>query len=304
MTVAFGNRSAFMGGGRFILGAALAALLAGCGGDKDKAPAGQVVATVNGEEITRTALTAEMAAMGIPPDQRADSEDRVLQQMIDRKVIAQAAKTAKMDQAPAFVVMRARANEALLAQSYVDRLVGENRTQPSQAEIAAYLAERPWIGRDRAILTIDQLRFPSNGDAQAQALVKRAPTLEGLAGVLAGANIKVQRGQSRLDTGMVPDQIMQQIGRLKPSEPLIMFGQGQANAIAVASREPQPSSESAARDLARNRIIAARAAKMMEDRRASLRAAAKIELADAKADAQATNAPQPARENTENRAKF
>lgn len=309
MAISTMNRSALLRRGRFLMCAASLALLAGCGGGGggSKTPSGQVVANVNGDEITRTALTAEMVALGIPPDQRAGVQDRVLQQMVDRKLMAQAARTQKLDQSPGFVVLRARTEEGLLAQSYIDRLVGENRAQPSQAEIAAYLAERPWVGRDRAILTVDQIRFQSNGDANAQALVKRAPTMDGLVRELTAAKIKINRGQTRIDTGIVPDEIMSKIATLGPAEPLIVFNNGEANAISVASREAQPSTEAVARDLARNRIIATRSAKMMEDRRASLRAAAKIELAeDAPAAPAATKAgqAQPARPDSEGRAKF
>ena len=82
-------------------GAALLACIAlsGCGMiGGDKAPKGQVVATVNGEEITVTELNRELAgAAPANPAERKAAEQAALESIITRKLVAQASKDQNLD---------------------------------------------------------------------------------------------------------------------------------------------------------------------------------------------------------------
>ena len=64
---------------------AVAIVLHGC----DKEPTGQVVAVVNGEEITQQELNAEIAELPNPPagDKKA-VQRQMLQQIINRRLMA------------------------------------------------------------------------------------------------------------------------------------------------------------------------------------------------------------------------
>ena len=73
-----------------------------------KAPAGQVVATVDGEEITARELRAELQGMSFPsPQARKSAEQAALQSIIDRKLLAKAAEEAKLDETPDFALQKA-----------------------------------------------------------------------------------------------------------------------------------------------------------------------------------------------------
>ena len=77
---------------KFGIGAACfigAVLLGGC----QKEATGQVAAVVNGEEITLQEINAELAQLQVPEGvDRAQVQQAALQRIVDRRLLAQAAK--------------------------------------------------------------------------------------------------------------------------------------------------------------------------------------------------------------------
>ncbi len=112
-------------------------LLAGCSGD---APTGQVVARVDGSEVTRRELMAELQA-GQESDvaQQAAALDRV----IDRKLLVAAAKDALVDRTPTVQIAQRHAAEAVLAQAYLAQ-VDAGVNVPDDGSVARYRADHPW----------------------------------------------------------------------------------------------------------------------------------------------------------------
>ena len=95
---------------------------------KNKAPTGQVVATVDGDEITMRELRAELAGMTFPDaNARKAAEQAALQSIINRKLVAKAALEAELDKTPDFALQKERANELLLAQALQKKIVDEAR---------------------------------------------------------------------------------------------------------------------------------------------------------------------------------
>ncbi len=76
-----------------LLGLSLLAMTAACNKIGAKAPTGQVVATVNGTDITVRELNAELAQTQAPPDTpRKTVESVVLARVIERRMLADAAR--------------------------------------------------------------------------------------------------------------------------------------------------------------------------------------------------------------------
>ncbi|RYG21200.1 MAG: hypothetical protein EON93_26150, partial [Burkholderiales bacterium] len=89
-------------------------LLAGC----QKTPKGQIVAIVNGEEISTHQITAEMADIPIPANAVIDPKklrNEVLQGIIDRQMEVEAARERGLHKTPEFVALKKRNEEELLA---------------------------------------------------------------------------------------------------------------------------------------------------------------------------------------------
>ena len=119
----------------------VAALLAttGCG----KKATGQVVAVVNGEEITLDELNSELNGVNLPPN--ADKKlamRQLLQQVIDRRLLAQSAKEQGLDKDPTFITQQRRMTEDLLVSMYAKKSA-DTIPVPTASEIDKYIASHP-----------------------------------------------------------------------------------------------------------------------------------------------------------------
>lgn len=209
-----------------LISAAFAALaLAGCG-KSDKPPEGQVVATVDGTEITVHDLRAEIQQI---PNAGGDAprklvESVALANIIDRKMLAAEAGKRNLDKTPDYLLARARAEEALLVQALQTDI--QKQIKPISREIAQkYVAEHPQMFGNRKIFKLDQIQFlrPANldelplGDANSMAEVEK---------VLQDANIDYRRAPQQVDTLVANPQLTSEVIRLSGStEPFLYVDQ-------------------------------------------------------------------------------
>lgn len=260
---------------RFWLLAAVSALsLTGC---HKGTPSGQVVARVNGEEITQTELTAELAMAGVPPVARDKAGPAMVQRLVDRKLLAQAAKNHGIDKDPTFIILRQRGDEMLLVQRYLQRQSQTANQPPGDDEVQDYLRSHPAVSDQRQQLSLDQVQFPApTDDAEVKALQKVA-TVDELLSVLRGRGIQFKRNASQADTATLPDNMLASINRLKPGEPLVILGGPVITAVAVTGRQPVPVNAAQANAIAKQRMIAEQINKRLQQEGIALRQAADIQ---------------------------
>ncbi len=120
----------------FMAGDALA------GGKKVESGQTQVVAKVNGREITHNEVRVEMARLSlIPTDPNA--ERIAMQAIVDRTVAAEAARSAKIDRRPDALWRMEAAKEQALADLYMG-LVAQP-VEPTQSEIQDFMLANPTL---------------------------------------------------------------------------------------------------------------------------------------------------------------
>lgn len=278
------------GMGRKPLGAAglaAALLVVGC---HQGVPEGQVVARVNGDEITQTELNAEMAAAGVPADQRTKAMPAVLQRVIERKLLAQAADKSGLNKDPEYVVQRQRADELLLAQRYVQQMT-QKLQPPTSDQIDEYLRAHPAIAQDRQLLTLDQVRFPTPTDAKEVQALQGAETMDQLIDVLHARNVQFRRDMVRADTATLPDSLLASIDKLKPGEPVVIIGGPALTAAVVTARQPIPTSSEQATAIAKRRMAIESMDNRLKQENAALRQAAKVDYAKGMAPPATTGTP-------------
>ena len=109
------------------LGAAAAFVgLAACHGAAQReggAPVGQVIAVVDGQEITVRNLEAELGGLApADPKARAAAQQAALQAIVSRIILADAARAQGLDKTPEFALRKQAAIDALLAQSLASKI--------------------------------------------------------------------------------------------------------------------------------------------------------------------------------------
>ena len=259
---------------KLVLAVGIALMTSAC----TKKAEGQTVAIVNGEEITAAELNAELSNSKIPEGADKDqARSRLLQTMIDRRLLAQQAKTDGIDKSPEFLNRQRRATEDLLINMFASRQIDAAKL-PANSEIEKFQATRPWIFSQREQWNLDQLRFEMPTDAATRAKLDGAKTMEEVTKVLTDANIAFTRQKNKLDTAVIPQNLYGQLAAAaRASEPFIIPIGNQAVASTIVSREPAPITGEQARPIAVAAMRREQASQLMQNRLKSIRDAAKIE---------------------------
>ncbi len=253
----------------------VAALLvtSGCG----KKATGQVVAVVNGDEITLDELNAELNSVNLPPS--ADKKlamRQLLQQVVDRRLLAQTAKEQGLDRDPAYVTQQRRMNEDLLVRMYAKKSA-DAIPVPTAAEIDKYIAEHPLVFGSRTRYKLDQIRFEMPADPSKLKSLESDHSMDAIMARLTSMGIKFQRGSSALDSGSVAPAALKQVTSLPPGEPFITPAGRQIAVSVITGTEPLPVPEAQVRPLAVQALRNEALTKIGESRLKEARAKGKIE---------------------------
>ena len=257
---------------KIVLAVGLALMASAC----DKKAEGQTVAIVNGEEITAAELNAELANANVRQGaDRDQARARVLQAMIDRRLLAQQAKTDGLDKSPEYLNRQRRTNEELLIRMLASRQI-DTAQLPSNSEIQRFQASHPWMFDKREQWALEQVRFAMPTDAAVRAKIDAAKSLDEITKILTDSGIAFTRQKNRLDTAIIPQNLYGQLAG-SGSEPFVIPVGNQAVASVITAREPAPIAGEQAKPIAVAAMRREQAAKLMQNRLTSIRQAAKIE---------------------------
>ncbi|MGN6590788.1 MAG: EpsD family peptidyl-prolyl cis-trans isomerase [Sphingomicrobium sp.] len=256
---------------RIVVVIGLAFLATAC----QKKASGQSVAVVNNEEITSSDLNAELASENATSANSPQARQIALQNLINRRLLAQQAHSDGLDKSPDFLNQQRRANEDLLIKMLITRQVNTSQV-PTAEEISQFEAGHPGMFAKRETWTLQQLVFPLSKDATLAAKLKTADTLQAVSQALSAAGVQFTTGTRKIDTAVLPPSIYTQLSTLKTGEPFIVPGSDQEVASVITARESNPLSPDQARAAALNAIRAQQIQKVVDDRVKSLKAKAKI----------------------------
>lgn len=230
------------------LGGAL--LLSACGSK----PTGQVAAKVDGDEITTTELNAELQGVQVPKGADTKALQRqALQRVIDRKLLANAARADNLDQSPEFIIRRQQGEEALLAQLLTQK-IARGLKAPTAADADKFMRDHPTMFADRTILLVDQIRFPTPQNDGFVKQIGAAHSMNDVIAVLDRLGIKYQRGNAQIDTAQLPPAAVDQIRKLPPGEPFVVPAGNLVVVSLVTGTKPAPIGGETVRPFAMNGV--------------------------------------------------
>ncbi|MGQ3100387.1 MAG: EpsD family peptidyl-prolyl cis-trans isomerase [Sphingopyxis solisilvae] len=243
-------------------------------------PTGQVVAVVNGEEITQQELNAEIAELPSPPvgDKQAIRR-QVLQQIIERRLMAQIAKEDGLDRDPMYVIRERRLKEELLVQMYGVKTADTVRV-PDAASVKKYLEENPGKFKERTAYLVDQISFDFPSDANILKALEADKTLAEVEETLKRYRIDYAKGGNSIDSGTLPTNVLNQILALPPGEPFIIPMQGKVVVSVITGRQPVPTTEQEASPMAAQTMRAENLGKVLRTRLEEAKAKASISYQD------------------------
>lgn len=218
-----------------MVGAALA--LSACGDKKDGGALekGQVVATVGGQDVTVQELNAELQGANLPAnitaEQRKQVERAALQQVVNRKIVANIARERKLEQTPMFLIQERRAEEQILVQM-LQRQLSSSVKQPGQTEVATFIAQNPDLFAERKIYTVDQIQFQTPRDPKILQKYQPLKTMDEVEAQLKTDGIQFRRAPATLDVATANPELVAQVLKLPPNEIFII----PAGQVMVANR--------------------------------------------------------------------
>jgi EpsD family peptidyl-prolyl cis-trans isomerase len=185
--------------------------LAACHKGDNGAPKGQVVATINGTEVTMNELKDEGEAAGLGQQNITNA----LQTIVTRKLLANAAKADKLDQLPTTAIQMKRAEETVLVEALMRKL-RDSAPSPSSDEAKVYVSEHPSSFARRRIFIVDQYIVPN----APQSLFKEMEPINTLPEALAllkQRNLQFNRVVGTIDALTIDGEAAEKLAALPPN---------------------------------------------------------------------------------------
>ena len=233
---------------RFATGMVAVVALASLGGC-DRQPEGQVLAVVNGDEITTEEVNGELPGSVDQGDAGQPIRNAALQRVVDRLVLADVAREQGIDSSPEYVLREKKLRETLLVQMLNEKIAREIK-DPSSQDIDRMIADNPQAFADRTVFALDQLVFQMPKRPGILESLKPTKSMDEVVAVLNRSGIRFQRGNTTVDSATLTPAMFAQFRKIGSSEPMIIpVGQSVSVAKIVASR-PVPVTGDSARPLA------------------------------------------------------
>jgi peptidyl-prolyl cis-trans isomerase C len=218
-----------------ILGPSILLVLATVGCSKHAT--GQSVAVVNGEEISQGDLNGELSSANV--SENADKKvilPQLLQRIIDRKLLTQAAIKDGIDRTPQFLSLERRMREQLLVQLMSERQASAAKS-PSSSDIDKFIADNPSMFAKRIVYALNQLQFTPPANLAILKGLQADHSLESVAAHLNSLGIPFARAVNKLDSATLPPGMGKQIDGLASGEPFVVASGGKIVVSVVTERE-------------------------------------------------------------------
>lgn len=274
--------------------------LAGCGQDKT-APATQVAAKVNKEEISVHQINFVLQRQpGLKPELAEAAGRQVLERLIDQEVAVQRAHEQKLDRDPRVMQELEAARREIIARAYVGK-VGDAIGKPSADDIKAYYDGKPALFRERRIYTLQEVQVDANAKqvAELQAKLPSFKSLPELGDYLKQQNLPARATQNTTPAESLPMPLLDRFAALKEGQTVFTPLPQGARLITLVQVRSAPVTEEQARPAIEQFLINDRKRKAVEQDLKTIRTAAHVEYVGQFAGAASAPTATPAEVNAE-----
>jgi peptidyl-prolyl cis-trans isomerase C len=248
-------------------------MVAGCGQPK---PKGQVIAIVNGEEVTVSELNEEAKARGVAIANDRRLRDTLVRDLLDRKLLVQEAMDRKLHKTPEHLLAARRMTEILLAQQLLGASTDEAQP-PDARQLQQFINANPQAFGERVLMSVDLVAFPPVADARLTRALAGAKSVRDVQGILSGAKVIGRRGVEVWDSANLDRNLAQRLLGMTPDQIVIVPGSDRFVAARVVSTAPQPVREAERLAVARELLRRKRAEAIMQQILQRARAEAEVE---------------------------
>lgn len=178
--------------------AALALALAASGCDRSQAPRGQVVATVDGVEITLSEINEEARLRNLQIANDKNVRAALVQELVNRKLLVREALQRKLDKTPEYILGMHRSSDILLVAQLLASAADE--PGPTAAEVQKFIRDNPQAFDRRALVTVDRVAIPAPVPPELASRLAAAKSLEQMELLLGASGMASTRTTETWDT--------------------------------------------------------------------------------------------------------
>lgn len=276
----------------FIALAILAVLASGC--EKPAtAVKSETVATVDGDKIGEAELNLALSGLGaLSEAQAAEAKIRLLQALIDQRLVAQAAKKSGLDKAPEVAIAMEQASRQTLVEAYAERSF-RDVANPSETEITEYYNQHPELFSQRRIYRIQELELTLEPSRlpEVDARLKSSHSMGDFVNWVKEQGIEGKTAVVVKPAEQIPAPLLDSLSQMKDGEVTILPGRpGHVLIQQLQESQLQPVSLEQAKNAIEQALTVRKRKGMMEADLKKLREAARIEYASGYAPAAEANA--------------
>lgn len=263
-----------------LLGVLLPVFLIGCGSDVDSAKDRQVIAKVNGAELTMSQLDYEISLTGQGAAQVTDGfANKTLENLVSQQVITQKAVAEKLDRDPQVMLALERAKRQVLAQAYMKKLAERNATPPSKQEISDYYSNHPELFSKRRIYQIREILLDKTVPiAEIQTKMQESVSLEMLVNWLESKKVKMQSAIVVKPAEQLPTDMLSRLVQMQQGQAMAVETPTNISLSILLDSRDQPLNEEQATQAIERFITNQKREKIIETEIQRLRGEAKLEL--------------------------
>src|SRR6267378_1844678 len=199
---------------------ALAVALSSCGKSDVKKSSGQIVAKVNGDEISVHQINSAMARSNdIPPGEAKQLAAQTLERIIDQELLVQKALKDKLDRDPQVLLSIEDAKRQILARAYIERAFAASSTQ-SWEEIRKFYQENPALFERRRIYRVHELVVvaPREKLDALKAATAGEKSLQDVTAWLKSQKLVFQVAMSNRPAEQIPLEILPQVSEMREGQ--------------------------------------------------------------------------------------
>jgi EpsD family peptidyl-prolyl cis-trans isomerase len=225
----------------------IALLATGCsdkknGATTDGAPPAQVVAKVNGTELTVSQVDFALErSPKLDKDQTKAASLQVVRFLVDQELLAQKALGDKLDRDPKVMEALDAARRQILAEAFMTRKLGKP-AEPSDAEVTAYYDAHPELFAKRKVYRLQEIsiKAPQEKHEAIRAQLAASKTLNDFAAWLKAENLPIKAAQGVKPAEQLPKSILPRLAAMPDGQAMVVNAPDGLLVIVLADSQMQP----------------------------------------------------------------
>ena len=229
----------------FLLFISVTITLSACGKKGDasaKKSDTQVVAIVNGDEITIHQVNFQLSRMGQMNEAQAKlASKQVLTRLIEMQLLKQQAIEQKLDKNPGLLQALEASKDQMLAQAYLENMMAK-APKPSSSEIDEFYKSHPELFENRRVFRLQELMVNTDKSkfSEIEAGLKDIKGINEMAAWLKEKNYPFSANSAVKEAETLPSDMLKKLQVLKDGEVLILPTEGALHIIHLAASETMP----------------------------------------------------------------